>query len=206
MENRTLPESSLLARRQVLKAGALGATALGLIGISPLAEALQTAPAQGGMSDASGSADPRTQARNAREWRANLAQFGTLSLMASEMALRKASRDEVKIFANFEATEQRGVAEILAEMGTRPPALDAASRAIARQHEIAEGVEFDRVYARAQLETHGKLLALQQSLISNTERNARGDERTARYLAKLAIPAIQEHIAHAQALVALLGA
>lgn len=202
-QNNAPGQPSLLGRRELLKAGALGVTAFGLAGLAPLAEAFQTGA--GGQQVPTTDSDPRTRARNEREWRMNLAQLGTLSLMASEMAIRKGQRAEVKEFANFEATEQRGVAAILQEMGTPPPPLDAMSRAVARQHEVAEGVEFDRVYARAQLETHQKLLLLNQSIVAATEGTRNMREMHARHLAMLAIPAITEHIAHSQELVALLG-
>ena len=205
MDQKNTPEpSSLLGRRELLKAGALGATALGLAGIAPLAQAFGS-PATQGQQVPTTDQDPRTRARNEAEWRMNLAQLGTLSLAASEMALRKATNADVKMFANFEATEQRGVAAILMEMNTPPPPLDAMSRAAVREHETAEGVAFDRVYARAQLQTHQKLLLLNQNIVAATDGKRGMREMHARHLAMLAIPAITEHIAHAQELVALLG-
>lgn len=210
----TTTESSTLARRDVLRTGAIGVAALALATLAPLAEATQgETPDPSGMK-ASGTMDrrmgdgtnPRTRARNAREWGANLAQYGTLSLMGSEMALTKATDPDVKEFAGFEATEQRAVAEILTHMGVKVPAdLDANSRAILREHEAATGAEFDKVYAKAQLKAHQDLLVLMESLLQNSKSNAK-DEFAARQVATLATAAVKEHIALSGKLVAKLGA
>lgn len=205
-------QGSTLARREVLRVGTIGAVALGLAALVPFAGASQESM-QDGMK-AAGTQDhkmgdgtnPRTRARNAREWGNNLAQYGTLSLMGSEMALTKATDADVKEFANFEATEQRAVAEILKNMGFKVPAdLDANSRAILREHEVATGADFDKVYARAQLKSHQDLLVLMESLLQNSKSGAK-DEFAARQVATLATAAVKEHIAHSSALVAKLGA
>lgn len=215
MENQNATEpSTLLARRDVLKTGAMGAAAIALASLAPLATAQDRNDKDKTMSETAGTQDrkngdgvnPRTRARDAREWGNNLAQYGTLSLMGSEMALNKAVDADVREFANFEATEQRAVAEILKTMGIKTPAnLDAPFRAIAREHEAATGAEFDKVYSRAQLKAHQDLLVLMESLLQNSRRDDK-NEFAAKQVARLATAAVKEHIAHTEKLVAKLGA
>ena len=223
---------NLLPRREILRAGALGATAVGFSALG-LAQATQggqsqSGQSQGGMNNQgmqnqdgmnrpmmnqdpmAGAAadlrsDPRTQARNTREWQRNLGQFGLLSLTSAEAGLQKATNADARMFAQFEATEQRAVAEILREQGVPTPSLDARSRPIVTAHEAATGAEFDRVFAAAQLDTHQRLLALMNSHIDNVKpRNAA--DREARHLAIGFRPAIIEHIAHSRTLMGMVGA
>ncbi len=203
---------SPLPRREILKAGALGVAALGLASLAPFAQAAQGASQtgmQGGTRDGDkGMApgdDPRTKARDAREWQRNLRALGTLSLTSAEAGIAKATNPAAKVFANFEATEQRAVSRILDEQGVPKVPLSAADRAVVRQHEATTGAEFDRVFAGAQLETHQKLLALNEAMVRNSEGKRDATTREARHLSILALPAILEHIAHSQQLLAILG-
>lgn len=51
-------------------------------------------------------------------FRSKLGMLGSLSLQTSEIALSKASNERVKMFANFEAEEQRAIATVLKELST----------------------------------------------------------------------------------------
>lgn len=99
--------STLLARRAVLKTGAIGAAAIRLATFAPLALA-QRNEMKGetaGTQDRKNGDGMNPRTRDAREWGTNLAQYGTFSLMGSEMALTKAVNAGVKEFATCEATE-----------------------------------------------------------------------------------------------------
>lgn len=180
-------EKTVLGRRELLRVGAIGASALGLAGLAPLAEAAQTGP------------------RNERQFRAQLLRLGTLSLKSATLGQQKAQNAGLKVFATFEATEQKALGKVLKEMDTPVRPLTAAEQQVVARHQSATGEEFDRVFAQAQLDTHLKLRDLLESFIENSKGRGMAETHT-RHLATVALPAVLEHIAHAKAYVAAVRA
>ena len=177
---------STLNRREVLRGGALGALTLGL---GALAGALEIP----------------TTAKNEREFRTRLMALGGLSLKSAQMGLRKATHPALKQFAGFEADEQTQIAKVLMELRTPMLPMDKDAAEIVRQHEAAQGAEFDRVFARSQFQVHQMLLDLGTNFLQNSKGKGK-DEMHARHLAMVSGATIREHIAHATALVAAVGA
>jgi putative membrane protein len=97
---------------------------------------------------------PAADAKSEAEFRMQLAPLGNLSLMTSLLALSKATDPKVKMFATFEAEEQKTMAKILAELKTPPPSTDAKGQAVMEKLKSASGAAFDRAFMQAQVDTH----------------------------------------------------
>ena len=181
--------SSTPNRRELLRAGAIGAAVIGLGGIAPLAQAFEIP----------------TTAGNEKEFRTRLMALGGLSLKSAQMGQQKATNPALKQFANFEADEQTQIAKVLMELKTPMLPMDKDAVEIVRQHESTEGAEFDKVFARSQLQVHRMLLALGESFLAQTKGKGAA-EIHARHLAMVSGASIREHIAHTSAFVDALNA
>ena len=127
---------------------------------------------------------------------------GAFALQTSEIALQKAKDEDVKQFAQFEADEQRGIAEVLRSMmepaGTASggasaqaaPQLDAKHAEMVRKLQQAQaGEAFDKMYVEGQLQGHEELLQIQETYLKSNSRN-----REHMNVAKLARGHIKEHV------------
>lgn len=130
---------------------------------------------------------------------------GSQSLMLSRIALAKLKHPMGRQFADFEAAEQDGIADVLkgrtmpgaAPLGAiKPPTdaeveanLDEAGRmAVEMFRGMKEGPEFEKAYIRAEVEGHKKLLAIQDSYLRIA------DDAGETAIAKLAKGRIEEHL------------
>lgn len=130
---------------------------------------------------------------------------GALSLALSRIAVDKAEAPALKQFAKFEVAEQEVVASVLAALMTpnlaplptvKPPTnaelmglLDANGKAsVTGMAEMKPGKTFDRDYAKAQVEGHKALLAIQENYLKTPDSLAETN------LAKLARVSIEEHL------------
>jgi putative membrane protein len=129
---------------------------------------------------------------------------GSLSLLASRMAVKKAKNAKVLEFAKFEVAEQETVADILNGMMKSPS--DASGKVVAPSDEEAmshvdadgkdtlnklkglSGAQFDDAFVKAQVDTHKKLLSIQESYLDS------GKNREELSVAKLAKGMIDEHL------------
>jgi putative membrane protein len=128
---------------------------------------------------------------------------GSLSLVASRVALKKVRDDDVKEFADFEVAEQETIADVLTSMmdpskasGKLNPPSDSEARRHIPQDEQAtlqkmeqmDGKEFETAYVRAQTEGHQKLLRIQEEYLAS------GKDPAHINVAKLARAQIKEHL------------
>jgi len=133
----------------------------------------------------------------------NTMAIGSMSLLASRVAVKKVRDDDIKEFAEFEVAEQETIADVLMSMmdpskttgKSNPP-----SESEARQHvpldeqatlekmEQMQGKEFDAAYVRAQTEAHQKLLRIQEDYLAS------GKDPAHINVAKLARGQIKEHL------------
>lgn len=143
---------------------------------------------------------------NEAELRMALSVPGTMSLKGSKIAQGKATNAKVKEFANFENAEQTAIAMVLKELQTPPAELPPKDMADLKKLEDApKGLEFDRAYAKAQVEGHEKLLAITEAYLKNADLTAtQPKEMEARHLAYLMKAVITQHIANAKELSAML--
>jgi putative membrane protein len=181
---------SSVSRRAFLTRAAVAGAGIAALGVSGIAEAAMM-----------------TTASNERQYRTRLFALGSMSMMTSQIALNKASDAAVRQFANFEFNEQTAVANILTEMNTPKPPMDAEARAVvARLRAAPRGRAFDREYILAQHNAHLMLRSLNTNYVANSRGRRNMREMHARHLAMLALPAINEHIAHTTTLRRTLGA
>lgn len=128
---------------------------------------------------------------------------GAMSLVASRVAVKKASDEDVKEFAEFEVAEQETIADILMAMKDPSKAsgkINKPSDTEARQHvakddlaalekmEQMDGKKFDRAYIMAQIEGHQLLLRIQEDYLAS------GKDPAHLAVAKLARGQIKEHL------------
>lgn len=119
----------------------------------------------------------------------------TLSVLASKIAVDKATDQDAKDFANFELREALAVATIMNNLGiTVPPMQEGATAFLASLESTPPGPEFDRIYVEAELANHEFLRDLAGSYLSNGDSSAHGEEGQTRLLATLAITAFKEHV------------
>jgi len=128
---------------------------------------------------------------------------GSMSLVASRVAVKKVRDEDVKEFAEFEVAEQEIVADVLTSMKDPSKAtgkLNPPSDSEARQHipqddqatlqkmEQMDGKEFETAYVQAQTEGHQKLLCIQEEYLAS------GRDPAHINVAKLARGQIKEHL------------
>ncbi|RYC33959.1 DUF4142 domain-containing protein [Lichenibacterium minor] len=130
---------------------------------------------------------------------------GSQSLMISRIAQGKLKHPMGRQFADFEAAEQDGIADVLKGRtmpGAKPTGatvaptdaeveanLDAEGRAaVARFRDMAAGPEFEKAYIQAEVDGHRKLLGIQDAYLQVADDAAETD------IAKLAKGRIQEHL------------
>src|SRR5688572_6655296 len=128
--------------------------------------------------------------------------LGSIALQTSEVALQKAQDEDVKQFAQFEADEQKTIAEVLRSMmepaGTASPQGAAAQPQLDQKHaemvqklqQAKAGEAFDKEYVKGQIDGHQELLQIQERFLQGRPQN-----REAMNAAKLARGHIKEHIA-----------
>ena len=142
-----------------------------------------------------------TKASTEAQYRTHLMGLGGMSLMASEIAVKKASSDKVKEFAEFEVSEQTAISSVLKDLKTPKPPMSAEDKAMMEKLQAASGADFDAAYVKGSLATHEKLKALGESYTgSATPAKAGAAEQEARHLATLTLPTIKQHIAQAKEL------
>ena len=131
-------------------------------------------------------------------------KVGSLALVTSRIAVKRAQNAQVKEFAEMEVAEQETIAEVLKSMkqpkaetmGQAPKPtdaeamamLDAKGKQMAQKLESASGAAFDKEFLAGQLDGHQDLLKIQESYISG------GKNREHVNVAKLARGHIKDHI------------
>jgi putative membrane protein len=128
---------------------------------------------------------------------------GSMSLVASRIAVKKVRDEDIKEFAEFEVAEQETIADVLTSMkdpSTATGKLKPPSDSEARQHipqeeqatlqkmEQMDGKEFEAAYVRAQTDGHQKLLRIQEEYLAS------GKDPAHIIVAKLARGQIKEHL------------
>ena len=120
---------------------------------------------------------------------------GSVALETSRTALSRAANPMVRQFAEFEVEEQTGISQILNEMMPAPPPPPSpADRRMMQSLASMRGAEFDRMYLTGQLDGHRRLLAIQETYLSQ------GRMPHHRHIAMLARGRILEHIRDVQTL------
>lgn len=113
---------------------------------------------------------------------------GNFSLLASQIAVERASSDAVRTFAALEASEQQAIA---AAFGSAPGNQVAADHAatIEALRAMQAGAEFDRMYVDSQITAHEQDRALHAAYATD------GSDPMAKGASMIAVPAIDSHLA-----------
>jgi putative membrane protein len=128
-----------------------------------------------------------------------IAMLGTASLQTSQLALTKATNPQVKLFAKFEAAEQKVMGKILKDMKTTVPAPGPEEKALLTKLQSLTGAAFDKAFMQGQVDTHKKLFTNVSAL-----NNASSDLHV-KHVTSLALTTIQEHTELGQLLLAKLA-
>ncbi|HEY4325107.1 MAG TPA: DUF4142 domain-containing protein [Mucilaginibacter sp.] len=129
------------------------------------------------------------------EFRKGVIPRAQLSMLASQLAVAKATNKNTKEFAGFELMEAIAVIDVLKEVGTPVPAIDPNSQAFLSQLESLEGDIFDKAYMQAEQDNHEYLRDLAQNYLNGKAENLSAADPEVRRLAKVALYAFTEHVA-----------
>jgi len=145
---------------------------------------------------AGGAGAPMKTGLTERNFRLGVIGPAELSLVTSQIAVKRATQTNAKEFAGFELREAIAVTTVLKELGTPIPPMDAKARAtLAKIQSAAPGPEFDLAYITAQHENHIFLRDLATAYLSNTVPNEKTfAEQQGRHLATLALNQFTEHV------------
>lgn len=190
--------------RRIVLAGLLTGAA-GALAASP-ALAQSTAPAASDAAPAMTMAMPSSGLSDAvKAHIEGTMAVGSESLMISRIARARLKHPMGRQFADFEAAEQDGFADVLKSVmmrekprGTLTPPTDAeveshldadGKAAVARFRAMKDGPEFEKAYVEAEIDGHRRLLGIQETYLRIA------DDESETIIAKLARGRIQEHLA-----------
>ena len=105
--------------------------------------------------------------RDLGRYRSTTLMVGSLALKSSQLALQRATRPQVKEFAEFETAEQLTMAQVLTDTPSPSAARLDSTRAAQLQalSSFQPGQNFDVQYVTLQLQTHQELLEVQNSFL-----------------------------------------
>ncbi|MFC0410462.1 DUF4142 domain-containing protein [Roseomonas elaeocarpi] len=125
------------------------------------------------------------------ELRASALQGGMFLMQSAELGIQKATRADVKRFAQFEAAEQQSIVQAMQIAGQ--PAmqmpLPAQKATMLQSLQAASGTEFDRMFVQAQTMGHQEALQVYSAI-----QNSSAAPTTDRVIATLAVTTIREHL------------
>jgi hypothetical protein len=137
--------------------------------------------------------------RTVQQYAAQAVGRAELSRMASEAAMDKATRPDVRELAGYELMEAKAIISLLRDLGAPAPQLGADAKGVLDMVTSASrGIAFDRAYIAAQCENHAHLRDLTAAYLENSDpRTSDARERQGRQLATLALCTFTEHAATA---------
>ena len=128
-----------------------------------------------------------------KEFRDGIMPRAQLSVLASRLAIDKATQKNAKEFAGFELLEAETVVKLLADMDTAVVALNEENKGFIEKLKAASGNEFDRLYMEAELSNHEFLRDLAKNYLEGA--NGKNSEKETQHIAMLALYAFTEHVA-----------
>jgi putative membrane protein len=135
--------------------------------------------------------------RSVQQYAAQAIGRAELSRAASQAAMEKATRPDVRELAGYELMEAKAVISLLRELGAPAPQMGPdAKAALEMITASSKGNAFDRAYITAQCENHAFLRDLTAAYLESSDpRPSDPQERQGRQLATLALCAFTEHAA-----------
>lgn len=196
-EVETIATPEALNRRTLLSRVALAGAGLAALRLLPSSAQAAMMPKQPEADTGHNYPMAKPSARTEADFRKGVMGPAMLSLMASQIAVDKATSPAALEFANFELREAIGVTTVLKEMKTPVPPMNAAAKAtLAKIKNTPKGAEFDQVYMTAQLANHEFLRDLANSYLANSKGHTSMAEMHGRHLATLALGTFKEHVVH----------
>jgi uncharacterized protein DUF4142 len=137
--------------------------------------------------------------RTVQQYAAQAIGRAELSRAASEAAMEKATRPDVRELAGYELMEAKAIISVLRDLGAPAPQMGPDAKGVLDMVSGASrGNAFDRAYITAQCENHAYLRDLTAAYLENSDpRAVDARERQGRQLATLALCTFTEHAATA---------
>src|SRR5262245_47071214 len=137
--------------------------------------------------------------RNVQQYATQAMGRAELCRAASEAAMEKATRPDVRELAGYELMEAKAIISILRELGTAATQMGPDAKGVLDMiTSSSKGNAFDRAYITAQCENHAYLRDLTAAYLENCDpRTSDARERQGRQLATLALCTFTEHAAAA---------
>lgn len=140
--------------------------------------------------------DP-SNVRTVQQYAAQAIGRAELSRAASQAAMEKATRPDVRELAGYELMEAKALIAVLKDLGAPAPQLGPDVKGVLDMiTRSSKGNAFDRAYISAQCENHAYLRDLTASYLESSDpRPSDAQERLGRLLATLALCTFTEHAA-----------
>jgi putative membrane protein len=137
--------------------------------------------------------------RTVQQYAAQAIGRAELARAASEAAMEKATRPDIRELAGYELMEAKAMISVLRELGASAPQMAPEARGVLDMiTSSSKGNAFDRAYITAQCENHAYLRDLTAAYLENSDpRTSDARERQGRQLATLALCTFTEHAATA---------
>jgi hypothetical protein len=135
--------------------------------------------------------------RTVQQYAAQAIGRAELARAASQIAMEKATRPDVRELAGYELMEAKAVISVLRELGAPAPQMGPDARsAIEMITNSSKGNAFDRTYIAAQCENYAFLRDLTAAYLENSDpRPSDPQERQGRQLATVVLCTFTEHAA-----------
>jgi hypothetical protein len=135
--------------------------------------------------------------RTAQQYAAQAIGRAELCRAASQAAMEKATRSDVRELAGYELMGAKAIISVLRDLGAPQPQLPPEARAaLDTITGTSKGSAFDRAYMTAQCENNAHLRDLTAAYLENSDpRSDDAQERQARQMATLALCAFTERAA-----------
>lgn len=135
--------------------------------------------------------------RTVQQYAAQAIGRAELSRAASQAAMEKATRPDVRELAGYELMEARALIAVLEDLGAPAPQLGPDVKGVLDMiTRASKGNAFDRAYISAQCENHAYLRDLTAAYLDSSDpRPSDAQERLGRQLATLALCTFTEHAA-----------
>lgn len=175
--------------------GALAMTRITLA-VALLTFALPTmAVAQGSHS----SGPPAAPAAETENFVRTAADANTFEIQSSQIALQKATNEQVKDFAHLMIKDHTRIGDEFESIAQKqnlqlPKGLDSKSQSSLKRLQSESGTRFSRTYARMMLKGHQQAANLFESYAQN------GDDQQLKEWAQRTLPTLQEHLRRAEAM------
>ena len=186
--------------KNILSAGLIGIGMVLTLGFVAVAEQSERQPSTLQNRQNSTEQNQNRLSSSDRLFMQSAAQGNMAEIRLSQLALQRASNNDVKQYAQQMIAQHTQASNQLMQLATQkgvtlPRQLDAQHQQVERQLQRLSGTSFDRAYMRAMVNDHAQTTALFQRQVEQ------GQDRDVVAFASQLLPAIQQHYAMANTMV-----